>query len=242
MIHIHRICLVTPIVKRVGVALTIGILVILLLIGDYQEPLPWLMYHQDLVLFEYRMQAVTILKVVTILWMCFLWMYATRWNQYDVYAMSRFSKQRVIWTRYLVVLEQSILFASVQVALLLSVQLFYPYELPGAMISSLIGNVVLFCLYFNTLWLALERWIQHLYTLFLPLLGYLIAMLFGDGLMPTDGTFEPRYLIHIIAPDVLVTENGYTFYFGPFVVLIMITILLQIVGLFVARQDGIRTN
>lgn len=239
MIPHHRAFFYTRPMRLITVTVLMGYLGLLFLISQYEEEVSFLLYFEDLLSYEYQLQAFLSLKLLLVIMISFGWMYATRWNQYDPLLWIRSSVVTVSITRFLVLLEWSVLVGMVGTMMYLAVYQLYPYDIAVVAVVELVVSVLVFILYYNALCFLLERIIKHLFGLIIPVIFYLVVLLQTDVLLDTDKVYEPLDLIQIIVPDIAITDTGYGFLFGSIMVLSVGVLWTIIALLFVQKQDAI---
>lgn len=219
--------------------LIIGYLVIIFAISEYNQSDSELLINEDVLRFEYINQGMTILKVTMVFYIVFLWIYSTRWNQYDIYLMWRKNKLSIVYSRFIMLTLLSLFLGLSYILILNTVMLLYPYSIKFDMVITSILSMVLFILFYNSLCLLLERLIDHVIGLFLPLILYLVSMLIGNGQYPETIDIDGNQVIQFIAPDMLLKQNVFTFLYGELTIVILIILLLQTTYWTVSKQDAI---
>ncbi len=198
--------------KKVFVFLIIIYLFLLVVISEKDLPMSELLFYQDNYSWEYLYFSLNIMKLLIIIYITFLYLYATKWSKYDVYLLIRASKIKVQFSRYVLLLYYGLSLKTYFLVIFGLMYTLYPYELTYVFITKLWGFLFFFVFYYSTLFFFLEIMIKGIASLFIPLLGYLIQLLFFsiDGL--TEQTFFSDF-IQLFVPDVTIRLGGiYTLY------------------------------
>lgn len=239
MVRNHRRFLYTRPMRIIAITIVICYLIYLFIISQYQDTRSQVLFHQEQLQYEYILQAFIPLKLLIVFLISFGWIYATRWNQYDVFLWSHSSVIWVSLSRYIVLVEWSGLIALGCSLLYMGVYMLYPYDVAITTWLQLIGSMVVFVVYYNSLCFLFERMITHLFGLLIPLLLFLMMMIQSDVNIHSNRLDTSFDWIQLFAPDIGITTDGFGFLFG--VVMVMSLALFEvIIGLwFVQKQDAI---
>lgn len=234
MIGSHRAFLYSGTMRRVAL-FTVGLYALFVaLIGEYDEASGWLSFHAEMVRFDYVLHGFTVLKLMVVMAITIGWVYGTRWNDYDVFLLVRASALRVHLGRLVVLIEATGVFALAMFALFAAGWWLLPYPVDVTLWLRMALFLGLFTLYYNAMAFWLERLVRHPVGLFVPLLGYVLSLLFQDATVTPDVPLDASALPQLLWPDLL---WDHAFRFGAGMVFAIGLIWLQCTWRLIQRQD-----
>jgi hypothetical protein len=226
----------------VKVGLVFLYLAILLLLSEQNQPQSELFFYKDMYTWEYLYFGLSILKLIGLAYMTFLWLYGTRWSRYDIFLFLRGSKQGVYLSRLVVFLHYTIVLVVYSILLYGLVFTLYPFKLSPSFVSSLFGNLLLFVWYYLSLFFLLERLIYGLTGILMPMLLYITQLLFFSVDEPNNKQQLLTEIIQLIMPDITVEGQNVKVLHSPLIILAVSFIWISLALNLIKRKDAIRTD
>ncbi|QMS85713.1 hypothetical protein [Candidatus Xianfuyuplasma coldseepsis] len=237
MIKTHSTFLLHRKIHTICFIMLITITAILYDIASLELPPSTILYQRQMLKFELLYQGILIIKITLMGWMTFLWVYSDYYNDYDVYLYVRDNPLKVRLAKWFVITAYTVFISVILTSILIGLLSVYPIPLSLSFVRSLVSKVVLFSMFYNTLYLLCSTWVRHISSVFVPLGLYFVGMILVDINNESKISENPANYIQLIAPDIVYLDNRIFFLFGHIVVVIVMVVLLQIVFHIFRQKD-----
>jgi hypothetical protein len=100
--------------------------------------------------------------------------------------------------------------------------------------------VILIIVFYNSLLFFLERVVNNIVGLFIPILGYLLVLIVGSSTISDQEPFSIGTILQFLFPDFTMHQNEPRFYIGPYLLLSFAVFYFQAAIKTIQKQDSLR--
>jgi hypothetical protein len=184
------------------------------------------MFNRDSYLDTFLFDALSIMKIVFILYILMNVLYSFILSDYDIFFLSRVSRIKTIVGKVIITLSINLFFGTLIYLLFVIIWSLTPYDIYVNSLLVTYLRIVLFISYYSLLNILLAVIFRHVYILMIPFVGYLISSFSLDYGLALQEQNHFSKSINLLFPDLIDVNHTFSYIYGDIFIIGMIIVFI----------------